>query len=167
MRLETKRLTLRPWTPDDAGDLFRVASDPSVGNMAGWTPHRTLRDSRVMIRTRLASPETWAIVEKENGIVIGAIGLLFSDTSRLPLGPAEAEMFAWIGVPWWGRGYVAEAAEEVLRRAFEDLDLSRVYTKRLQSNRQSGRVQEKLGFTLRSSDEDIEVRVLGNPNYEI
>ena len=35
MILETERLTLRPWGESDAEDLYRYASDPAIGPMAG------------------------------------------------------------------------------------------------------------------------------------
>lgn len=35
MELETKRLILRPWTLEDAEELFRYAKDPEVGPAAG------------------------------------------------------------------------------------------------------------------------------------
>lgn len=38
MTLETERLILRPWTEDDAEELYKYASDPNVGPPAGW-PH--------------------------------------------------------------------------------------------------------------------------------
>ncbi len=35
MILETKRLILRPWKDSDANDLYRYASSPEVGPIAG------------------------------------------------------------------------------------------------------------------------------------
>lgn len=39
MVLETKRLILRPWQEEDAASLYRYASDPQVGPIAGWPVH--------------------------------------------------------------------------------------------------------------------------------
>ena len=39
----------------------------------------------------------------------------------------EAELGYWLGAPYWGRGLVPEASEELLRHAFEDLKLARVW----------------------------------------
>ena len=40
MILETERLILRPWQEEDAGALYKYASDPQVGPIAGWPPHK-------------------------------------------------------------------------------------------------------------------------------
>lgn len=42
MTLETKRLVLRPWEESDAEDLYRYASHPDVGPIAGWAAHTRL-----------------------------------------------------------------------------------------------------------------------------
>ena len=53
-RLETNRLTLRPWTEADAPALFRWARDPEVGPRAGWDPHASIEESARIIREVLA-----------------------------------------------------------------------------------------------------------------
>lgn len=39
---ETERLILRPWNVDDAEALYKYASSPLVGPVAGWPPHTVL-----------------------------------------------------------------------------------------------------------------------------
>ena len=34
--IETRRLLFRPWSVDDAEELFALAQDPDVGPRAGW-----------------------------------------------------------------------------------------------------------------------------------
>src|SRR5208283_1719344 len=51
-----------------------------------------------------------------------------------------------IGVPFWGKGYSTEAARRVVRYAFEDLNLNRVYAHHMVRNPASGRVLEKIGM---------------------
>ena len=41
---ETERLRFREWRESDAEDLFVCASDPDVGERAGWPPHKTVDD---------------------------------------------------------------------------------------------------------------------------
>ena len=47
--IETERLRFRMWQESDAEDLFKYASDPDVGERAGWPPHKTLEDSLMVI----------------------------------------------------------------------------------------------------------------------
>ena len=37
---ETQRLLARPWNESDAPVLFQYASDPDVGERAGWPPQQ-------------------------------------------------------------------------------------------------------------------------------
>lgn len=145
MTLETPRLRLRPWEDGDAGQLYTLARDPRVGPIAGWPPHKDLQDSRRILRDILQTEESYAIVLKETGIVIGSIGL--RRDSDLASGDSERELGYWLGVPFWGKGYMPEAAKEVLRHAFEELGLETVWCGYYEGNARSQRVQEKLGFT--------------------
>ena len=40
--IETERLTLRPWRETDAPSLFKYASDPDIGPVAGWQIHTSV-----------------------------------------------------------------------------------------------------------------------------
>ena len=73
-QLETKRLILRPFEEGDAEMLFSYARDPRVGPPAGWKPHESLEESREIIRTVFAAPNTFAVAERETGKVIGSAG---------------------------------------------------------------------------------------------
>ena len=50
MIFETERLILRPWQESDADDLYRYASDPQVGPIAGWPVHTSVENSLEIIR---------------------------------------------------------------------------------------------------------------------
>lgn len=50
MILHTERLLLRPWTEADAESLFEYAKDPDVGPIAGWPPHKSIEESRNVIK---------------------------------------------------------------------------------------------------------------------
>ena len=69
--IETDRLILRPWQGTDAEALFRYASDPDIGSIAGWPPHTSVENSLEIIRTVFAAPETYAVVLKETNEPIG------------------------------------------------------------------------------------------------
>ena len=157
MILETERLLLRPWEDSDAEELYRYAKDPEVGPSAGWPAHTSIEDSKKIIRDVLSFPEIYAIVLKETGLPVGSIGLHDHDLAK-----EEDEMGLgyWIGVPYWGRGLVPEAAKEIIRHGFEDLGLNRIWCAYYDGNSKSKRVQEKLGFKFQYTDEHAHVPAL-------
>ena len=159
MILETERLILRPWEEADAEECFKYAKDPRVGPAAGWPIHTSVENSRQVIREILMVPETYAIVLKETELPIGSIGL---HRNELASREDEAELGYWIGVPYWGQGLVPEAAGELLRHAFEDLNLAVVWCRYYDGNMKSKRVQEKLGFRYQKT-----VKNRSNPQGEM
>lgn len=158
MILETERLILRPWEEADAEECYKYAKDPRVGPIAGWPVHTSVENSRQVIRDVLMVPETYAIVLKETGLPVGSIGLHHNDLAEKE---DELELGYWLGVLYWGRGIVPEAARELLRHAFEDLKLARVWCGYYDSNEKSKRVQEKLGFKYQWTTEDAPVPQMG------
>jgi len=158
MTLYTERLILRPWCEDDAEDLYRYASDPEVGPPAGWPPHTSVENSREIIRTVLSAKETYAVCLKEDGKAIGSIGLHRNDLAEAD---DEYELGYWIGKPFWGRGLIPEASRELLRYAFEELGMKRIWCGYYDGNFKSRRVQEKLGFVYHHTTEGLEVKLLG------
>ncbi len=147
MTFETERLILRPWSVEDAENLYLYAKDPRVGPAAGWPVHTSVQNSREIIEAVLAVPETYAVCLKANGRAIGSIGLLFGEKSNVAaLGPDEAELGFWIGVPFWGQGLIPEAVRRLMQYAFEDLRLQRLWCGYYDGNEKSRRTQEKCGF---------------------
>ena len=67
VRLETDRLILRPWTWEDLEDFFEYASIEGLGQMAGWLPHKTIDDSRVILDMFIRSRRVFAVEVKETG----------------------------------------------------------------------------------------------------
>ena len=157
MILQTKRLILRPWSENDAEELYKYASDPEVGPPAGWPPHTSAQNSREIIRTVLSAPETYAVCLKENGKPIGSVGLHRNDLAERD---DEYELGYWIGKPFWGQGLIPEASRELLRYAFEDLGMNRIWCGYYDGNEKSRRVQEKLGFVFHHTTEGLEVKLL-------
>ena len=156
--LETERLILRPWKEEDAEECYRYAKDPRVGPIAGWPAHTSVEYSSQALREALTAPETYAIVLKETGLPIGSIGLHHDDLAEEE---DEAELGYWLGVPYWGQGLAPEAARELLRHAFEELGLARVWCGYFDGNERSKRVQEKLGFKYQWTTEDVPVPKMG------
>ena len=96
---------------------------------------------------------------KKTGLPVGCISLKFY--SPLAKKDDECELGYWLGVPYWGEGLMPEAAKELLRHAFEDLELNRVWCGYYDGNTKSKRVQEKLGFKYQWTTEDAPVPQMG------
>ena len=158
MILETPRLLLRPWREDDAESLYTYARDPAVGLPAGWLPHESVENSREIIRAVLSAPETYAVCLKSDGRPIGCVGLHRNDIAE---DDDEYELGYWLGRPFWGQGLIPEASRELLRHAFEDLHMNRVWCGHYEGNTKSRRVMEKLGFVYHHTTEGIELEPLG------
>lgn len=159
-RMETERLILRKWTETDAASLFEYAKNPAIGPIAGWPPHKSIEESKEVIQTVFNGAECYAICEKENDIAIGAIELMLNGHTDMTERDDECELGYWIGQPFWGRGYVPEAAAELLRRAFEDLGMTTVWCGYYDGNQKSKRVQEKLGFVFHHTCDEVPVPLL-------
>ena len=158
--LETKRLILRRWEEGDAESLYAYASDPDVGPIAGWPPHRSVEESRSVIQNVLCGKEAYAICLKEGGGPIGAIELKLCGHTDLARSEDECEMGYWLGKPYWGRGLMPEAAGEMLRHAFEDVGMAAVWAGYYEGNARSKRVQEKAGFRYQWRSEGVDVPLM-------
>lgn len=150
MVLETTRLVLRPFEAGDAADLYEYARDPRVGPDAGWPVHKSLEESREIIATVFAAPNTFALVDKPSGKVIGSAGLVNRHQTLLP--SPDDEIGYALNPAYWGRGLVPEAVRELLRYGFEDLGLATIWCGHYDFNQKSRRVVEKCGFLYRFTD---------------
>ena len=106
---ETPRLRVRPWRESDAEALFRYASEPEVGERAGWPPHESIEDSIKVIREVFSNGHTFAMELKEAGEAIGCIGYYDHAESNIRIGEEDAEIGYWIGKPYWNQGLGTEA----------------------------------------------------------
>ena len=167
--LHTPRLILRPWRQSDLEDFYAYASDPEVGPMAGWTPHRSCEDSQQILDRFIAHKKTFAL--EFQGRVVGSIGVERYDEDNAPeLAALRCRELGFVlAKDCWGRGLMPEAVEEVLRYLFEEVRLDAVLCGHFLRNRQSLRVQEKCGFrhhsygickTKAGTAEDHELRIL-------
>ncbi len=108
--IETDRLILRHWRDSDAETLFKLASDPDIGPVAGWPPHTSVENSLEIIRTVFSAPEIYAVVPKATGEPVGCCGIVFSNNvDKAAKGLNEAEIGYWIGKSYWGKGMIPEA----------------------------------------------------------
>ncbi len=158
--LETDRLTLRGWREDDLGDFYAYASVEGVGEMAGWPHHTSVDVSRGILESFIREKNVFALVYKENGRVIGSLGLHESWANRVK--GFESLRLKEIGYvlsrDYWGKGLMPEAVGEVIRWAFTELSLDALTVGHFTENAQS-RLIEKCGFSY-VTDGEYEAKLL-------
>jgi len=117
-------------------------------------------ESLDVIRNVFNGPECYAICEKENGKAIGAIELKLKGHTDMTDREDECELGYWLGQPFWGKGYMPEAAKEILRHGFEELGMNTIWCGYYEGNQKSKRVQEKVGFVYHHTCENVPVPLL-------
>ena len=158
--LKTERLLLRRWEDSDAENLYEYAKDPDVGPIAGWPPHQSVDESRNVIRTVFQGKEAYAICLKTDEKAIGAIELKLNGHTDMTDRDDECELGYWLGKPFWGQGIMPEAVKEILRHAFEEIGMTKVWVGYYEGNSKSKRVQEKAGFRYQWKSEGVDVPLM-------
>lgn len=141
--LETERLTLKMFTTEDAEELYAYARNPNVGPHAGWSPHKSVEESKEIIEQLFKPVETWAIRLKEGDKVIGSIGL---EHDKYRPHANSKELGYSLAEEHWHQGIMTEAAKEVIRFAFEELGLDQIGICTGTANLRSQGVIKKCGF---------------------
>lgn len=144
--LETERLIIRPYTPDDLEELIEMRTDPEVYRYLGGTE----RQNRVEITKRLdfymqcyekLGFGMSAMIWKENGETIGGCGLQpLEDTGEIEVGYSLKKNY-------WRRGIGYECADAWLAYGFEKAGLERIVAVADKENTGSWRIMEKCGMT--------------------
>ena len=118
MKIETKRLLLRPFTAADGEDLYSYLSDHEVVRFEPYDVF-TKADAEKEAARRAGDPNFFAVVLKKTGHVIG----------NLYFAPSEYEKYEFgyvLSRAYWKNGYATEAADALLRDAFAQKKLHRV-----------------------------------------
>ena len=144
--MQTERILLRPWLLTDAEALYRYARDPDVGTRAGWPPHKSVEESREVIRTVFNNTTTWAIVLKATGEAIGAMGYIPEGDPDIPSHEGEPLVGYWVGKPYWNQGLCTEALLLMLAHIRHETHYTSLVCTHFFDNPASGRVMEKCGF---------------------
>ena len=152
--LETARLRLRPIAMDDldrAHEQFDV--HPDVWRFdPGYPPTREQRKRWLQFRIQelhLYGFGCLAIELRATAELIGCCGLEFCLRSNGTYKTPEIELYYRLGRDYWGHGYATEAAREVVRHAFEDLQLEQVIANASSENAASLAVMRGLGMIIK------------------
>ena len=154
--LETDRLILRRFTLEDAASVYENwASDDEVTKYLTWPSHPNVEESYAYLQFviggySLDNRYQWGIERKDTHELIGNISVVDFNPY------VDGIELGWvIGRKWWGCGYTAEAAREVVHFLFTEVEAKRIAARHDIENPNSGRVMQKIGMkyegTLRQS----------------
>jgi RimJ/RimL family protein N-acetyltransferase len=157
--LETERLVLRAFTPDDGESLVELDSDPEVmRHLNGGIPTSRAFIEREIIPRFISygGPGDvfgfWAAHRKPDGAFVGWFSLRQTEDGVAALGYRlrRAE---------WGKGLATEGSRALIAKAFDELALTRVWASTYQDNLRSQRVMERAGMRVvrrqRMTAEDV------------
>ena len=144
--LHTDRLGLRPFTAEDADALWSLHSSALVLRYWDAPPWgEPARAERFIAACRQMAEEgtgaRLAVDRASDGAFLG-----WCSVTRWNPDHRSAAMGYCFTERAWGHGYATEAADALLRWAFETLDLNRVQAETDTRNVASARVLEKVGF---------------------
>ena len=144
--LHTARLRLRPFTDADVDVLFALHSSSTVLRYWDAPPWRErVRAERFIVACRqMAEDGTGARLALDR-VADGAF-LGWCSLKRWNAVHRSASLGYCLEEAAWGHGYATEAADALLRWAFDTLDLNRVQAETDTRNVASACVLEKLGF---------------------
>ena len=144
--LETNRLLLRTFTPEDASLIYELNLDPEVTRYTG-DPVRDISHAKeileqvILPQYALYNHGRWAVHIKDGLEFIGWCGLKNRpERNEIDLG------YRFLKTAW-GKGYALEAAFACIKYGFEKLNLQRIVGRAMPDNIGSLRVLEKCGMT--------------------
>ena len=146
--VETERLLIREWMPEDIHSLHKIMSDPDVMKYV-WDYEPASRErvedfvSTCIDESLNRSWTIWPLVMKEEGNLIGYCGFLVRNYGEYK---GETEMGWLLEKKYWGKGLATEAAKAVLDFGLEKWSFKKVIAAARGENKQSLKIMENIGM---------------------
>lgn len=143
--IETDRLLMRPFRPEDLDELIEMRSDPEVNKYLGGTRLQNPEAITKRLGAYIATQEKYgfsscAVIWKETGQMIGWGGLMPLEES------GEFEVGYGFIKEFWGLGIGTELTRAWLAYGFENAGLDRIVAVAIPGNDASTHIMEKVGM---------------------
>lgn len=143
--LETERLLLREFTPEDAIHFYNLNLNPNVIRFTGDDAFKNISEAHTFLENyadyRLYGYGRWAVIEKTTQQFLGWCGLKFHpESTETDLGFRFFEEF-------WNKGFATESALACLHFGFNDLKMSKIIGRAMEENTASINFLEKIGMS--------------------
>lgn len=149
MIIETERLLLRPFTENDAEDVYEYLKAPKVNCFASMKLN-SVKEAAEEVKKRAGETEYYfAVTLKETGKVIGEI-YAYPETGE-PHADENSVLDTFspcwmLNTDYQGKGYAFEAARAFFDYLFKEKGARRIYAYTEDYNLSSQRLCEKLGM---------------------
>lgn len=146
--LDTERLLLRAFRPDDLDPFADIVADPEVIKRATYDGTTMTRAQAwnwlclMLGHWHMRGHGIWGVEEKSTGVLIGRIGLQFLDWFE------DVELVWMLARSAWGKGYASEGARAAIDFGFNELGLGRMAAVIHKDNVPSIRLAERLGMEM-------------------
>jgi [ribosomal protein S5]-alanine N-acetyltransferase len=156
-QLQTKRLLLDRFRPEDQNFVFSALSHPDVIRHYGVEYHSLEATKEQMDYFENLYLQKmgiwWKIADKENGTPLGGIGM-----NNYQMVYNRAEIGYWLLPHYWGRGIISEAMKVMTDYLFREWGLHRLEGVVEEGNSNSSRVLERAGFVYEGTLRDCELK---------
>lgn len=145
-RLHTKRLQLRPITPDDAPAILTLRGDPDNFKYVDFEPYKDLARAERFISNVLQDMQQnavhfWAICPIDQDELIGTICLW-----EYAENPVRSELGYEIMKPYQGQGFAGEALAEIIHLAIDSFHIEQLLAVTHRDNAPSVALLHRFGF---------------------
>ncbi|MXO48932.1 GNAT family N-acetyltransferase [Erythrobacter vulgaris] len=147
--LRTQRLRMRNWSPADAAKYARLCNTEEVMRFLGGVQSEAEIAADIDYFSELGKIGLtyWVVERMDDDAFLGFCGAIIVEEEDSPI--QGAVEIGWrLSSDVWGHGYAYEAAAEVLRCLFEEMQVKAVVARIDRQNQASQRVAERLGMTI-------------------
>jgi RimJ/RimL family protein N-acetyltransferase len=145
--IRTARLALRPLRAGDDARIFELVAHWDILRYLSAPPWPYEREhARAFVSARMQpDPDAITCVITHDGALIGIVDAAIKPAANEQRARGYAIGY-WLGQPYWGRGFMSEAARAFIAHVFEVTGVDTIYSGAVSENAASLRIQEKLGF---------------------
>lgn len=142
--LSSERIYLRPIDNDDTDNILKWRKHPDIRRNL-FSSEQVTKEGHLQWLEKLKESterKEFVIVRRDSNIPIGTVGL-----SNIDFQNHKAELGIMIGeTKEWGKGLAAESCFLLLKFAFQELKLNKVYLRVFEGNTPAIRLYGKIGF---------------------
>jgi len=137
---------LRPWHINDLDSLVKYANNPNIAKYLtdGFSHPYSKENGKIFIKNATVDDPVHIFAIDINGEAVGGIGI----HPQTDIQKKNAELGYWLAEPFWGKGIMTKAIQQIVDFAFSTYEINRVFARPFGNNPGSQKILKKNGFVL-------------------